>query len=153
MARNSETRSPRIACPSSLARVCFLRFRLSLADIRDYSPSTSKQEQYSVTSYSRHRENSQPPRPQWFLCDLRAGLARWREHLPPTFVIWVRFLVSAWGLSLLVLYSALRSFSRVLRFSPLTTNQQLIGFVVIQFDLWSPQLVNPVCSAKPVRLK
>ena len=53
------------------ACACILRACLSLAEIRNYSQPTSKQEkQYSVTLYSRHRENSQLSRPQWLLCDL-----------------------------------------------------------------------------------
>ena len=54
------------------------------------------------------------------------------------------------GLNLLVLYSTLGGFPRLLRFSPLTQNQHLIWFDMLWFqsDLWSTQLVKQEFSAK-----
>lgn len=52
----SNCATPHSSTFESGSRACILHFRLPLAEIRDYSPSTSKQEkQYSVTSHSRHR--------------------------------------------------------------------------------------------------
>ena len=64
-------------------------------------------------------------------------MAQWWEHSPPTNVARVRF-----GLSLLVIFSAPRSFLRLLRFPLSFKKHYLTWFVLIDnLSLQCPQLV------------
>jgi len=79
-----------------------------------------------------------------------AVLAQWWEHWPSTNVARVRFPDRTSYVGWVCWFSTLlrEVFPRVLRFSPLTKNRHLIWFDLCWFDFLSPQLVEPLFSAK-----
>ena len=117
-------------------------FHISSAFISGKSCYLLQKKQQYTSFFQSSRERGQGSA-QWWKHSLSANMARVQFPDPLLYADWV-----CW-------FSALfwEVFPQVVRFSPLTKkkDQDLIWFVVIQFDLQSPQLVKPLCLVKSIK--